>query len=116
MYRVSGEYPAIYGWDLGDIHKSENLDKQTVNSAAALKNLIHLYVDKFIDSHDGRLKLFFIDEWKENFTHHSYGHEIESAWLLHEAATVYSHINLIQKARELSVRIFDRVLERGCLQ
>ena len=26
MYRISGEYPAIYGWDLGDIHKSENLD------------------------------------------------------------------------------------------
>jgi mannan endo-1,4-beta-mannosidase len=26
MYRVSGEYPAIYGWDLGDIHNTQNLD------------------------------------------------------------------------------------------
>lgn len=26
MYRSSGEYPAIYGWDIGNIHKNENLD------------------------------------------------------------------------------------------
>lgn len=26
MYRTSGQYPAIYGWDIGDIHKSTNLD------------------------------------------------------------------------------------------
>lgn len=26
MYRVSGEFPAVYGWDLGDIHLDRNLD------------------------------------------------------------------------------------------
>ncbi|MCB0645874.1 MAG: beta-mannosidase [Saprospiraceae bacterium] len=26
MFRVSGEFPAIYGWDLGDIHLQRNLD------------------------------------------------------------------------------------------
>lgn len=26
MYRTSGEYPAIYGWDLGDVHTARNLD------------------------------------------------------------------------------------------
>ena len=26
MYRVSGKHPSVYGWDIGDIHKSENLD------------------------------------------------------------------------------------------
>ena len=26
MYRTSGEFPAIYGWDLGDIHTPRNLD------------------------------------------------------------------------------------------
>jgi len=26
MYQVVGEYPAIYGWDLGDIHRKYNID------------------------------------------------------------------------------------------
>ena len=26
MYRTSGEYPAVFGWDFGDIHKPTNLD------------------------------------------------------------------------------------------
>ncbi len=26
MYRVSGEYPAVYGWEIGDIHTPRNLD------------------------------------------------------------------------------------------
>ena len=60
MYRVTGQYPGIYGWDLGDIHEDRNLD--SVSFADMRKwmkkihanggiNTISFHMDNPIDGH-----------------------------------------------------------------
>lgn len=41
MYRTSGEFPAVYGWDLGDIHDSRNLDSVSFENMKAWMIGVH---------------------------------------------------------------------------
>ena len=41
MYRASGAYPAVYGWDLGDIHKTANLDTVPFSNMIEWIKLVH---------------------------------------------------------------------------
>lgn len=80
---------------------------------SALEALIRLYIYRFIDVESGRLKLFFDLDWKERSSHDSYGHEIESAWLLNEACEVCGNVELTVLAKDLGLKIARRVLEEG---
>jgi mannobiose 2-epimerase len=80
---------------------------------AALENLITLYLDKFIAPENARLKLFFDNEWDENINHDSFGHEIESAWLLNEASEILGNESLIKVTKEIGQKIALRVLKQG---
>jgi mannan endo-1,4-beta-mannosidase len=42
MYRSSGEYPAVYGWDIGDIHKNQNLDTVSFSKMINWIKKVHL--------------------------------------------------------------------------
>jgi mannan endo-1,4-beta-mannosidase len=42
MYRTSGEYPAVFGWDFGDIHKSTNLDTVSFSKMVNWIKRVHL--------------------------------------------------------------------------
>jgi cellobiose epimerase len=58
---------------------------------AGLRESIRLLLDVFqyhiVDETTGHLGLFFDKDWKRRTGPVSYGHDIEAAWLLHEAAT-----------------------------
>jgi mannobiose 2-epimerase len=54
----------------------------------ALANLIHLFLDIFVDRRRHHLNLFFDDQWNLKSTLVSFGHDIECSWLLHEAAVI----------------------------
>lgn len=79
----------------------------------ALSSIVLLFCDKFIDENSGRLKLFFDENWNENLHHHSYGHAIETVWLLNEAALETNEEMLIERCRELSLKIVAYTLEEG---
>jgi mannobiose 2-epimerase len=79
----------------------------------ALSDLIQLYCDQFIDVRMGRLKLFFDINWKENMTHHSFGHEIESAWLLFEAAKVLGQDEIMRYIVPFIDAMVERVTREG---
>ncbi len=81
--------------------------------AQALEDLIILYKNKFVDLKTGRLKLFFDEDWNENLTHHSYGHEIESVWLMNEAAEVLGNQKLKESVIDVSLQIAERVIKEG---
>jgi mannobiose 2-epimerase len=72
------------------VWKNESLKKQ-------LKNLINLFLDKIIDQQTHHLKLFFDTEWNSKSDMVSYGHDIEAAWLLHEAAMVLEDSEMLEK-------------------
>lgn len=56
--------------------------------AAAIRNLIDIFVDRILDPQTFHLRLFFDDDWNSKVDKTSYGHDIEASWLLHEAALV----------------------------
>ena len=69
----------------------------------ALENMIGLFLDKFVDSETHHLNLFFDDDWNLKSTLISYGHDIECAWLLHEAAEVLGKGELVEKTAQLAI-------------
>lgn len=75
--------------------------------AAQLKNLINIFLNKIIDPKSFHLNLFFDENWecKSNIT--SYGHDIESSWLLYEASLVLHDPVLIEKTKKICLKIVD---------
>ncbi len=53
-----------------------------------LRTLIDIFANRIFDPATGHLKLFFDESWQPSNTHFSPGHDIEAAWLLHEALEV----------------------------
>lgn len=71
--------------------------------ARALKNLVNLFLDKFVDPEGMHLKLFFDEQWKLKSSLVSYGHDIECSWLLHEAAEILGNRELKVKTGEIAL-------------
>ena len=69
------------------------------NLASSLENLIRFFLDRILGE-DGHLKLFFTDDWHCPYLIHSYGHDIETSWLLDEAAQVLGNKELIAEVGE----------------
>ncbi len=69
----------------------------------ALGNVLRLLMDRFVNHESLHLNLFFDDNWTLKSTLVSFGHDIEAAWLMHEAAVVLEHQALILETGKLSV-------------
>ncbi len=79
----------------------------------ALKSLIILFLEKFIDSKTAHLRPFFDENWVSKSDKISFGHDIETAWLLTDAAEVLGDESLMSKTRAAAVRIAGRTLSVG---
>jgi mannobiose 2-epimerase len=73
--------------------------------------LLTLFRDKIMDHAIGHLGLFFTRDWQPTSELISYGHDIEAAWLLHEAAVTIDDHNWIETTRELCLKIADKAVE-----
>lgn len=73
--------------------------------AAQLRNLINIFADKIVDRNTSHLNLFFDENWECRSSITSYGHDIESSWLLFEAATELGDEFLVAKARAVCLKI-----------
>src|SRR5699024_3872193 len=78
----------------------------------ALKNLIIVFLDKFIDS-KSHFKLFFDETWQSKTEKISYGHDSEGSWLLFEAAEVLGDQPLLKKVKTASVQMAKVFVEEG---
>lgn len=72
-----------------------------------IQELINIFLDHIIDPDTGHLLLFFDEQWQRRGNIHSYGHDIEAAWLILEAAEGIADEMLIKKVKEVSLRIAD---------
>lgn len=83
----------------------------------ATKTLLHLFLEKIVNRNNRyHLGLFFDDDW--NIVDGgiiSYGHDIESAWLLQETANVLGEKNIIDKTREMSKNVATAAFEGRCV-
>lgn len=75
-----------------------------------IKNLLTIF-DKFIiDKNTHHLKLFFTREWQSQTRTYSFGHDIETAWLLQHCANVIQSSVYTQYFKGLAVKIAQTTL------
>ncbi len=86
-------------------------DNQLREKTAAL---IRIFLDKIIDPRTHHFNLFFANDWTVQSPIVSYGHDIEGAWLLYEAAIAVGETKLIAEVSENLVQMVDATLADGC--
>ncbi|MBG7631422.1 MAG: AGE family epimerase/isomerase [Bacteroidetes bacterium] len=77
-----------------------------------LVELIELFLNKFLNAKN-HLNLFFNEQWNLKGNIISYGHDIETAWLLIEAAKIIEDAALLQKTEKSAILISDTFLNEG---
>ncbi len=78
--------------------------------AERLRELIQLFDDHILDDGRCHLRHFFDEDWNVRSDSYTYGHDIEAAWLLVEAAEVLGDPSLEAKTRDWAPRIASAVL------
>ncbi len=91
--------------NLYKVYKNESLKKQ-------LEDLIQLFLDKFL-TNKNHLNLFFDEKWNLKSNIVSYGHDIETAWLLIEAAKAVDNYELLLKTNNTAVLIAETFINEG---
>ena len=85
--------------------------------AAKLKrsilNLFELFEARIIHKQTGHLSLFFEMDWQNKSNTISFGHNIEAAWLLHEAAKTIGDHSIIRRAEEIALGLVNKTLQQG---
>jgi mannobiose 2-epimerase len=72
-----------------------------------LNGLINVFTDKIVNSETFNLNMFFDEEWNDKTDLVSYGHNIESSWLIYEAAMVLGDKNVIEKVKNVCISIAE---------
>jgi len=80
-----------------------------------LRNLTELFIDPFLNKTSGHFNLFFDDTWKCTSTLISYGHDIETAWLIEAAANALGDKILAKEIQELMIPVCDANLKEGIM-
>lgn len=75
-----------------------------------LHQLVKIFIEKIIDKQTHHQVLFFDNTWRPQSTVVSYGHDIEAAWLLLEAAEQLGISELVQQVREIALALANATL------
>jgi len=78
------------------------------------KALIRIFLDKIIDQRTHHFNLFFGTDWSVRSSIISFGHDIEGAWLLYEAAKEVGDNQLIAEVSDNLTLMVDATLAEGC--
>lgn len=70
-----------------------------------IDNLLEVFEKYIVDDRTGHLALFFDEDWRRRSDLVSYGHDIEAAWLLLEAACIGGDDKRIGEMRRLSIKV-----------
>lgn len=80
---------------------------------ASIEHCIDIFCNKIISPLTGRFQLFFNMDWTCTSHIDSYGHDIEGAWLLYEAAEVIKSEELMARLRPMCRRLVDITIAEG---
>jgi mannobiose 2-epimerase len=72
-----------------------------------LSSLIRVFAGKIVNNQTFNLNMFFDENWNDKTDLISYGHNIESSWLLYEASLVLGDESLIQEVKRTCLKIAD---------
>lgn len=71
----------------------------------AIKKLLDNFKDHIIDKQTHHLKLFFTENWEVKSSLISFGHDIEAAWLLQEAAEIINDEEEIKTFKQIALQM-----------
>lgn len=80
---------------------------------SALEYILEIYLNRFCSRQPCHVYLFFDEDWNPTSSEKSFGHDIESSWLLCEAAESLDNPRLILRARHTSMALAEAVFESG---
>jgi mannobiose 2-epimerase len=75
--------------------------------------LLDIFQDRIMDPVTGHFNLFFAMDWSVMSDIVSYGHDVEGAWLMHEAARLTGDSKVIDKAKESAMRLVNATVAEG---
>ena len=75
------------------------------------ENILSFWAENSVDPQTKHLVLFCDDEWNPLEEVHSYGHDIETSWLLSEAARATEDAELIEYIKRYNEQQKPKVLE-----
>ncbi|HEY5391892.1 MAG TPA: AGE family epimerase/isomerase, partial [Hanamia sp.] len=70
-----------------------------------ITELIFIFLNKIVDPGTNHLILFFDEKWNKKSGIVSYGHDIEAAWLIEEAAGIVKNEMLFKQVQQQSVNL-----------
>jgi mannobiose 2-epimerase len=76
-----------------------------------LRNIVGLFLDRIVDKKTSHLICFLDKNWNSTSTIDSYGHDIESSWLVYEAASLLKDPALLARVKEVSIKIANAAAE-----
>lgn len=76
-------------------------------------SIIEIFQKKIFDKATGHLNLFFGMDWSVESSIVSFGHDIEGAWLIHEAAIESGEGQVIKSAQKLALTLVESTLKDG---
>ncbi|MCY1722924.1 AGE family epimerase/isomerase [Prolixibacteraceae bacterium Z1-6] len=79
----------------------------------SILHLLDVFQTKIVNAETGHFNLFFEMDWTCRSEIVSYGHDIEGAWLLHEAAHEISASDIIKSIQETALKLVDVTLDEG---
>lgn len=115
LSKKDANYPKSMNTHLHILEPYTNLYRVWPNEE--LKNSIIHLIDVFqqhiINKETGHFNLFFETNWTCKSTLVSYGHDIEGAWLIHEAAVETGNEQVIAGAKKSALLLVDSTLKDG---
>ncbi|MFW6205840.1 MAG: AGE family epimerase/isomerase [Gemmatimonadota bacterium] len=78
-----------------------------------LRALVELFLEHIVELDTGHTRPFFDCDWTVRSTTVSFGHDIETAWLLTDAADALGDLRLADRVAPVSLRLAETVLEEG---
>ncbi len=79
-----------------------------------LKELVELFTNTIVDDEASSAQQFFDSDWTPVENMVSYGHDIETSWLVLDAADVLGDSELRERVKEMSLGLASAVLDDGC--
>lgn len=83
------------------------------NVRERLRHLVELFLRRIVTGDGQHLLTHLTPDWQPMFDHISFGHEIESSWLLTEAAELLGDPNLIETVNRVSIALAESVYQAG---